>query len=104
MITRQQVRYIAKLARLRLSAGEESEFTGQLQQILDFFADLPQVEMPKLSRQLDFDARLRSDQVMSSLPSVELFGNAPVHQGRYFTVPKIIEISSPDENLSTDSY
>ncbi len=43
MITTDEVRHIAKLAKLNLSEAEIEKFTGQLGNILDFFSQLQEV-------------------------------------------------------------
>ncbi len=40
MITADEVRHIAKLAKIKLTDAEVKKFTGQLGNILDFFAQL----------------------------------------------------------------
>ncbi len=43
MITTDEVRHIAKLAKIKLTDAEVEKFTGQLGNILDFFAQLQEV-------------------------------------------------------------
>lgn len=43
-LTPEQVRHVAKLARLRLSEAEVEKFTGQLSVILDYVAILNEVD------------------------------------------------------------
>lgn len=44
MITIDEVRHIAKLSKIKLSDDEVEKFTGQLGNILDFFAQLQEVD------------------------------------------------------------
>ena len=44
MITTDEVRHIAKLAKIKLLEGEVEKFTGQLGSILDFFEQLQEVD------------------------------------------------------------
>jgi aspartyl-tRNA(Asn)/glutamyl-tRNA(Gln) amidotransferase subunit C len=44
MITTDEVRHIAKLAKLKLTDTEVEKFTGQLGSILDFFGQLQEVD------------------------------------------------------------
>lgn len=44
MITTDEVRHMAKLAKIKLSESDEKRFTGQLGNILDLFSQLQEVD------------------------------------------------------------
>ncbi len=44
MLTQDEVKHIAKLAKLKLNEAELKKFTGQLSSILDFFGQLQEVD------------------------------------------------------------
>ena len=93
-ITREQVRHIALLARLELSDAEEEAFTEQLDHILSHFETLQQLdtsEVEPTAHIVNMETPFREDAVRNT-PDVEaLLTNAPVRDGRFFKVPKIIE-------------
>ena len=93
-ITRDEVRRVAALARLRLEAAEEERLTADLDHILEAFARLRAVDTSAVQPTAhveDFGAFLRDDVVKNPPAGEELLQNAPARDGRFFRVPKIIE-------------
>ncbi len=93
-ITREEVRRVANLARLRLEAAEEDRLVTDLSHILDAFERLRSVDTTSVSptSQLeDVTAWLRPDEVTNPPGGESLLDNAPARDGRLFRVPKIIE-------------
>jgi aspartyl-tRNA(Asn)/glutamyl-tRNA(Gln) amidotransferase subunit C len=94
-ITRDEVRRVAALARLRLEPAEEERLTADLGHILEAFAKLQTLDttgvpfgMPSLDQAA---TPLRDDVVTNPDAGEDLLANAPAPQGRYFRVPKILE-------------
>lgn len=93
-INADEVRHVAKLARLALDEGEVAAFTSQLDRILGFFQELAEVPtegVPELAHPLPIACPLREDQVQGVLPREALMKLAPVAEGGAFRVPKILE-------------
>jgi aspartyl-tRNA(Asn)/glutamyl-tRNA(Gln) amidotransferase subunit C len=93
-ITRDEVRRVAALARLRLAPDEEERLTADLGHILDAFARLQALDtrdVPPTAHVDDFGAELRADEVCNPAADEALLANAPARSGRLFRVPKIIE-------------
>ena len=93
-LTLEQVRHIAKLARLQLSAEEEQKSLGQLQQILDAIATLEQLDTAGVepTYQVNFESGFtRPDRVEPPLGVERALANAPQRVGSHFAVPKILE-------------
>ena len=93
-ITREEVRRIALLARLRFSAEEENRLTEQLGKILQHMAALERVDtsgIEPMAHALDVGNALRDDQVTNERNTEALLANAPAIDGNFFVVPKIIE-------------
>jgi aspartyl-tRNA(Asn)/glutamyl-tRNA(Gln) amidotransferase subunit C len=93
-ITRDEVRRVAALARLRLAPDEEGRLTADLGHILDAFARLQALDtrdVPPTAHVDDFGAELRADEVCNPAADEALLANAPARSGRLFRVPKIIE-------------
>lgn len=93
-ITREEVRRIALLARLQLSAAEEEAFTGQLGHILSYFETLRRLdtsEVEPTAHVVTVTTPFRDDVVTNSPDCEALLANAPARDGRFFKVPKIIE-------------
>lgn len=95
MISRQQVRHVARLARLQLSSKEEQEMTGQLVRMLDYFCSLQQLDTSRTNSSALHGAEmadmLRADMVADSLPLSQVLANAPARDKDLFTVPKVVD-------------
>ena len=82
------------LARLRLTADEESALTGQLEQILTYMDQLNQLDTTNVelfSHSTEKLNALREDQVSNQPNADALLANAPERDDTFFRVPKIIE-------------
>lgn len=93
-ITRDDVRRVAALARLRLEPAEEERLTADLGHILDAFAKLTTLDTTGVAPARALAAPttpLRDDVVTNAPAEDDLLANAPEADGRYFRVPKILE-------------
>ncbi len=91
-LTPDEVRHIAKLARLQLSAQEEARFREQLSAILDHAARLSQVDtsaIPATASVLPLTAPLRADEARSAQPVNAILSNAPETQEDMFRIPPV---------------
>lgn len=96
-IDAQQVRKVAKLARLDLTEAEIEEFTGQLGAILQYVEKMNELEtaaVEPLAHCLPIHNVFRADEVRQSLGTEKTLANAPERDGAFFKVPKILEDSS----------
>lgn len=97
MIDREQVHKVAHLARLDLSAGEEEQFTTQLNGILDYFEQLNELDTTSVqptTRAIDVSNVARLDTLQPSPEREQILESAPDRetntQGDFFKVPKIM--------------
>jgi aspartyl-tRNA(Asn)/glutamyl-tRNA(Gln) amidotransferase subunit C len=93
-ITREEVRRIALLARLRLSDEEEKRLAGELGHILEHMAALRRLDtsgVAPMAHALDVVNALRDDRVTNERNADVLLANAPAADASFFVVPKIIE-------------
>jgi aspartyl-tRNA(Asn)/glutamyl-tRNA(Gln) amidotransferase subunit C len=93
-ITEAEVRHVASLAKLALSAEELRRVGRELNRILDYFAELQQLdtsEVPITSHAIPLVNVYREDEVGESLPPEEAVRNAPDAVDGYFRVPRIVE-------------
>jgi aspartyl-tRNA(Asn)/glutamyl-tRNA(Gln) amidotransferase subunit C len=93
-LTRESVQQVAILARLRLTADEESEFTGQLDHILAYMDKLNELDTANVelfNHDIDNLSALRDDKVTNQPNTDALLANAPDRDETFFKVPKIIE-------------
>lgn len=92
-ITLEQVRHVAKLARLQMEEPELQRFTQQLEPILEYVAKLSQLDVTGVeptAHALPLYNVLRDDVVEPPLSVEQALQNAPEADGPFFAVPKII--------------
>jgi aspartyl-tRNA(Asn)/glutamyl-tRNA(Gln) amidotransferase subunit C len=90
----EQVRHVAALSRLQLSAQEEETFRTQLQAVLDAASALDGLDLAKVpaTAQVNLtEAALRKDEPVAPLGVERALANAPDRVGSSFAVPKVIE-------------
>ena len=84
----------ANLARLELSAEETTRFHEQLQQVVDYIAQLEEVDVtgiePTAHAVPVFDV-MREDAARPGFTADEALANAPRRVGDQFHVPKVLE-------------
>lgn len=88
------VAYVARLARLQLSAAERDRFQAQLDQILSHVDELKQVDVAGVeptAHAIPVRNIFRADEPRSSLEHDAVIDNAPRQKAGQFFVPKIIE-------------
>ena len=93
-LTLDEVRHVARLARLRLNDQELAEMQQQLSEILDYFAMLQEVdvsEVPPTAQVTDVVNVVRPDEVRPSMPVEEVLGGAPQREGNFFKVKPVFE-------------
>jgi aspartyl-tRNA(Asn)/glutamyl-tRNA(Gln) amidotransferase subunit C len=96
-IDSEQVRKVAKLARLELTDAEVEEFTGQLGAILEAVAKMNGLDtenVEPLAHCLPISNVFREDQIKPSLGTDKTLANAPQRDGSFFSVPKILDDGS----------
>ncbi len=89
-----QVRKVARLARLELSDADLALMAGQLTAILDYFDQLKQVDtdgVEPLAHPLPIQNVFRADEASPSLPVDVALQNAPRRTGDFFAVPAVFE-------------
>jgi len=93
-ISKKDVEYVAKLAKLKLSEKEREKFTKQLDQILKYVDKLNELDTKKVkptSHVLPLKNVFREDKVGKSLKVEKVLENAPEKAKGFFKVPKVIE-------------
>ena len=95
-IDRAQVRHVARLARLQLSAEDEERFAAQLAHVLEYIerlstVDVSGVEPLAFAGDSAAELPLREDEPRPGLPRENVLAQAPQQDGQFFLVPRIIE-------------
>jgi aspartyl-tRNA(Asn)/glutamyl-tRNA(Gln) amidotransferase subunit C len=92
MISEDDVRYVAKLARLRLEADEVGRMTGELAGILGHIDKMSELELAGVeptAHVLDVVNVLRPDKPRASLSRDDALRNAPAVSNDSFRVPRM---------------
>jgi aspartyl-tRNA(Asn)/glutamyl-tRNA(Gln) amidotransferase subunit C len=93
-VSPEQVRHIAKLARIAMSDDELDRLVPELNNILDWVEQLGEVDtdgVEPLATVIDQKLRLRDDIVNDGDCRDAILANAPEAQHGFFAVPKVIE-------------
>jgi len=92
-ISADDVRKVAKLARLDLPEEKIATYTGQLERILDYVDQLQAVDtdgVPATTRAVEVVNVTREATVVPTDVREQLLGEAPLREGDFFRVPKIL--------------
>jgi aspartyl-tRNA(Asn)/glutamyl-tRNA(Gln) amidotransferase subunit C len=101
-VTIEDVRHVADLASLELTAEELPRLAKDLNEVLGYIAQLNELdtrEVPAMAQAsevlglalAEHGETLRADEVLSSTDRAEVMREAPETDGRFFKVPKVIE-------------
>jgi len=93
-VSPEQVRHIAKLARIAMSDEELDRLLPELNNILGWVEQLGEVNtdgVQPLTAVIDQKLRLREDVVNDGNIRDQVLANAPEAQHGFFAVPKVIE-------------
>lgn len=94
-ISKDEIKNIAKLSKLRLSEEEIDEFTGDMNQILDYVNKLDSLDtnnVEPLSHPLESVNVFRKDELKGSIDKEDALKNAPERTDEFFKVPKVIKV------------
>lgn len=92
-ISADEVKYVARLARLNLSDNEVEAMTTQLDSILNYVDKLNELDTGKVApttHAIEVHNAFRDDEVRESLGQEASLQNAPRQNGEAFVVPKVI--------------
>jgi len=97
MIDKEQVKHIAKLARIRLNEKEVEKFKRELSSVLDYVEKLKEVDtenVEPISQVTGLENVMREDipaRDKKKERRSKLIKQAPRRKGDYFKVPRILE-------------
>lgn len=93
-ISMEDVRHVAKLSRLNLTAAEEETMTEQLNAILHYAEKLNELDTEQVeatTHVLHVSNVMREDEVRPSLTHEQVMHNAPEEEDGQFKVPAVLE-------------
>jgi aspartyl-tRNA(Asn)/glutamyl-tRNA(Gln) amidotransferase subunit C len=89
-----QVRHVARLARLELDAEDEQNLQANMSEILTYIDKLNELDTTHIAPTAqvgEAGTPMRADVVTNPHAPDEMLANAPAREGHFFKVPKIIE-------------
>ena len=92
MINKEEVKHVAKLARLELTDEEVNKYSQQLGSILQYIKQMNEVNTTKIEpmpHAIPVYNVMREDIVKYEQTKEELMANAPFEEDGFFRVPKI---------------
>ena len=93
-ITLEQVRHVARLARLELSPDDEQRLRADMDEMLAYVDKLNELDTKDVAPTTqvgEAGTPMRDDEVTNHSAPNDMLANAPARQGNFFKVPKIIE-------------
>lgn len=93
-ITSENVRHVARLARITLTDEQIAVFCRQLNDIVEYIEKLNEIDTSNIeptSHVAPLNNIFREDLIIPSQQRQEMLKNAPDSNGRFYIVPKIIE-------------
>jgi aspartyl-tRNA(Asn)/glutamyl-tRNA(Gln) amidotransferase subunit C len=99
-VVSEDIKRVAELAHLELGSEEEVRMQRDLNAILDYVAQLneldtttvePMAQVAEVLQEGSVAAVLRADMPVPSLPREQVMACAPLTDGAFFKVPKVIE-------------
>jgi aspartyl-tRNA(Asn)/glutamyl-tRNA(Gln) amidotransferase subunit C len=92
MISRKEVEYVARLARLRFDEDELARLQPELSKIIDYVEQLSELDLSGLeptSHAVPLKNVLRADEPITGLTQEEAVANGPLVERGQFVVPRI---------------
>ncbi len=87
-----EVRHVAKLARLKLSHEQLQQYRRELSSVVAHIAKLHEVDVQgvePMAHPHDLTNRLDEDEVVAPMPVEQVLGPAPAVKDQFLTVPKV---------------
>ena len=85
---------LAHLSRLQFNETEKTEIKNDLQRMIAFVDKLNELNLDGVEPMLFMSEEvnvLREDEIKGSISREEALKNAPLHDGQFFKVPKVIK-------------
>lgn len=92
-LTQEQVRHVAKLARLQLDEKDLDQLANDLSNILKYISKLEELDVTHvqpMAHPIEMANVLREDQPVAGLSTQAVLENAPEKDAPFFKVPKVL--------------
>lgn len=94
MTEKKVIDYVGLLARINLTDQEKQSLDSQLSKILEYVEKLKELDVDNVEplRGLHLEHNIfRNDEVKSFSSADDILHNAPLREGSFFKIPKVIE-------------
>lgn len=94
MLQKEDVDYVAKLARLEIEEDKKDKFKNDLSEILEYVEELnsaPTGNIEAIDQISDMQNVTRKDEIKESLPIEKVLQNAPEKSGNFIKTKKVFE-------------
>ena len=94
MLTTKEIKHIAKLARLELTAEEEEKFSRQISSILEYVEKINKLDtksIEPISQITGLENAVREDDIIDSVIQSDILKSAPDRDGNLFKVKSVFE-------------
>ena len=94
MISKEDVRHIAGLSKLKFTEEEIEDFTKKFSQVLEYVEKLKEVDTENIEPTYQVNSSsqfMREDKIEESFKRDEALLNAPDKEFGYFKLPKVLE-------------
>ena len=92
-LTLDEVRHVAKLARLKLSQEQLQQYSRELSSVLEHIAKLTELDVEgvePMAQPHDLTNRLDDDEVAAPMPLEQVLALAPAIEAQFLAVPKVL--------------
>jgi len=93
-VTEDDVRHVARLARIRVPESELPQLATELNSILDWVAQLQEADVDSVAAIASAEGaslRLRPDGALDRTSREDILANAPDARAGMFAIPKVVE-------------
>ncbi|MBQ6058802.1 MAG: Asp-tRNA(Asn)/Glu-tRNA(Gln) amidotransferase subunit GatC [Clostridia bacterium] len=91
-ITHDEIRHIARLARIEIPEDQFDKLAQDMENIVDMVAQLQQVDLSDMELNLSAQCNIfREDEPMPSMPREAVLQNAPAKEAGCVLVPRVME-------------
>jgi aspartyl-tRNA(Asn)/glutamyl-tRNA(Gln) amidotransferase subunit C len=94
-LSKEDIEHVALLARLELSEEEKDSLTGRLNQIMEHFGKLQELDTSQVeptSHSIPLQNVFRQDVAGPSMTPADVVANAPESRDDQFVVPQVVEV------------
>ncbi|MBI4155886.1 MAG: Asp-tRNA(Asn)/Glu-tRNA(Gln) amidotransferase subunit GatC [Candidatus Zambryskibacteria bacterium] len=92
MITKEEIKHLAQLARISVSEGEAEKMTSEIDSILEYVGQIKDISTENIEETPTLQNIMREDTVTHSPGehTKAILSNAPSREGNYIKVKKIL--------------